>query len=312
MTVVSAFGTFPVVEFSFREAQIEFGCHDTRRHRDDSVTNQHDDRRNELTRHCHRSDISIPDRRDGHDAPIDRLRDTAESGVPGDHPFHDIHRRPEDHSDGDDEKEEDRDLGETGPERIHDEVCLSDVPRHFQNTENPQQSQDADDEEILGTGQEDSEIRWNDGEDIDDPEKAEKVACFSPHHDHPHDILDRKEDREDPFHDEEKAAVFCLQLRDALEHHDADTDSNEPEQNNVKGPARLCIGKKNDAIEPVPQAAALVLGGMAALIFKHDSVKHAGALRCQAGKASIRRFDESGTGKFHLSSGVPRPYRLPL
>ena len=93
------------------------GRHNTRRDRDNRITDQHHDRRQETSDGCHRRYVSVANSRHRHDRPIDAVRNIIELRT-GPVSFHHIHNRTDRSHQDQDKKEKHEYLRSTDPERL--------------------------------------------------------------------------------------------------------------------------------------------------------------------------------------------------
>lgn len=101
----------------------------------------------------------------------------------------------------------------------------------FQNAEDAHQAQDPDDHQIMCVCRNQSDIRWQYGQQINDAEEAFRVcpALWSAHQ--AKNVLDREDAGYDQFSGEEETAVLVSQRMYAVQHYRGNAGENNDNQN---------------------------------------------------------------------------------
>ena len=147
----------------------EFHCDDPGGNGDDGVTGEHGEGCDHLAHDGHRCNIAITDRGDGDNGPIDALGNGGESAR---FSFNHIHDGAHEEDEHQQDFEKDDDLLKTFPQGRHELVGLDEVAGELQYPENTKQPERPDCQQEIGLFQEQSEIGWKDGDQIDDPHET--------------------------------------------------------------------------------------------------------------------------------------------
>src|SRR5690606_8300250 len=221
----------------------KLGRHDSRRHGDEGIPDQHDDRGDRLTGDGLGYDVAITYGRDGHHRPINAYGDADEAVVAA---FRDVHRTAEDDDQQEDEGEEHEDLAQAAPDGDAHHPDLFQERYEFQDPEDAKQPEDPNDDEIVVSRDEQAEVGRQDGGQVDQAPEAQDVFPTVVRDIDTEEILDRENTRDDPFEDVEKTGVAGLEPGHALQDHGQDADHDHPEQDDVKCLAGRGIRAEDD------------------------------------------------------------------
>ena len=108
------------------------------------------------------------------------------------------------------------------------------MPRHFENTKNPEKAENPHDHQMLNPQIEQQQIGRTDREQINDSKEAEDIGPLLSHYPDPNGILDGKENRKDPLQTVKHLMIFLIQSFNALEHDNDNAQPNQPKQHNIK------------------------------------------------------------------------------
>lgn len=118
-------------------ARNEFRGHDSCWYRNDAVTHNHDDGRDELTQRRNRRDVAKTDRGQGDDCPVNAYRDVREAAFRA---FHHIHNRPQDDAKHQNRKDKHQDFGAAFPQRYYEQIARAHEMNELQDAEDAQQA----------------------------------------------------------------------------------------------------------------------------------------------------------------------------
>jgi len=170
-------------------------------------------------------------------------------------PFDDVHDRADDDDDDGDEAEEDEDLAPARHQRAAERAVLLDVLGELEDSKEPQQAQQADVDQCVQPREEEGRPRRRDGDDVDDPEAARRVAQRPLHAHEAGDVLDREDDGEEPLEQLQRRSPARVQRLEAVDHDDGDAGEDQPDQDEVEGPPGAGVGLEDDPVERESPAA---------------------------------------------------------
>ena len=153
------------------------GRNDTGGNSYNSVTDKHDDCRQETAQWSDRCDITVAHGCHGDNGPVDAVGNIVEFRT-GLCAFNHIHDRAHGSDQNKDEEKENEDFGRTDPQRAQKQVAFVDKKEKFENTEHTDQPERTDDQQIMGAMKEKAEVDRQSGEQIDDAEKTEDVFAW--------------------------------------------------------------------------------------------------------------------------------------
>lgn len=140
----------------------------------DGVADEHDDGRDEAAHGRDGRDVAIAHGGHGDDGPVDAVGDVVElraRGIALDGIHHRAHGRDEDEH----EKEEDENLRRADPQRPQQQVAFVDEGKELEDAEDADEAEGADDEQVVCTVEEETQVDGQCGQQVDDAEKAENV-----------------------------------------------------------------------------------------------------------------------------------------
>lgn len=149
------------------------GRNDSRRYGNDGVTQQHDYRGYQLPDGRDGGNIAIAYSGQRDDSPIDGLGDTGKIGIAPS--FDQVHDRAENGDEQEKKKHEDHNLGHAGAYRSHEHIACRDEVVQAQDTEDPQQSKDAEDHQHLCSAIDKGYIGGKYGDEVYDAVKGKDV-----------------------------------------------------------------------------------------------------------------------------------------
>jgi hypothetical protein len=146
--------------------------------------------------------------------------------------------------------QEDDDLPSAPLECDGELLGLADIAGQLEDPENAEKTQPPDDQQGLGPGEEHTQVRRDDGQQIHDPEETPGVVPRVSHRDEPQDVLDGEENGEHPFHHPQLGAKAGPDPRHALQHHRHQAEDDGNQEGNIEGFAGGGIGLEYYLVEP--------------------------------------------------------------
>ena len=152
-------------------------CHNTGGDGDDRITQQHHHRREEFSRRGHRRHVAKAHSGHRHDGIINRSAQIRELCVRC-ISLHDVHQCA-DAGDQDEDKEEiDQNLVETPAQRFQEKITFIEKTEQTEHAKHANEPDGAKQKHVARSGEDERQIRWSGGDEIDDAEEAERI--FSP------------------------------------------------------------------------------------------------------------------------------------
>ena len=258
MPFQSALGTGAMIHANLGKTGIQLRSHYTGGNCNDSISDQDNNRCEKLPHYRRRSHVPVANRRNRDNRPIDGLGHIRKSIILGDQPLDHEHHGPQDHRNRDYAENEDRDLGPTRSEGVHEMIGLPHVTPHLQHTEDSKETQDPHDHEIVGSGEENRQVGRKNRNEVNDSVEAENVAFLVPDDPDPGSVFDGEENGENPFHDEEELAMLGVNGIDAFQHHDDDADPDRNHKDHVECLGSRSVREKDHPPDTILQIVALV------------------------------------------------------
>ena len=236
-----------------------FCGHDASRNRDNSITEDHHQGCKCLANRGLRRNVSVSNSGQCYDGPINAFRNRRESILLT---FDQVHQGPQERDQNHNGKNEQGYLSGAVSQCEHKKVSLFQVLDELEHTEDAQDPEQSDNEEELRTREKDSQIGRDSGEQIDNPKEAQGITR-RPHGSHkPEDILDREQDRKDPFKCDQKVTVARPNRGNAFQHHTDDAEYNYDDENNVECLARRRIESEDDRVDLAAPTRPLAVAGL--------------------------------------------------
>jgi hypothetical protein len=228
----------------------ELGGHDTGGHGDDAIPDQHEQDRQRTAEGRGRGEVAVAHRGERHDGPVHADRNAGEAvALALDH----VHERAHDDDDGHHGEQEDGDLPLAGAERLSQHLRLPQVLGELEHPEDPQQPEQADDEEALRTGSQQTQVAGEDRQQVDHAEGAPGVAPRLAHGGEPEPVLDREQGGKDPLESAELGAVPRSNAGHTLEHDHGHAGQDHDQQGQVEEAPGLRVGLEDDLVYSAPK-----------------------------------------------------------
>ncbi len=148
-----------------------------RRHGDDGVAEQHNERRQHLANACNGRNVAIAHGCHRYYRPVDARADAAEIGIHA--AFHHKHQRADDGNEDENEEEINQNLVQTLANGCKQQIALIDEREEFEDPEYTQKAKHTQDNHIAETREEHAEIGRKNGEQVYDAEKTEHIVAFA-------------------------------------------------------------------------------------------------------------------------------------
>jgi hypothetical protein len=229
-----------------------------------SVTQQHNSSRQKLPDGSGRGDIAIAYGTHRHNTPVDSIGDIGEWSA-GLLAFNHVHKGTYADVEYQHKAEEDKYLGKTALQGEEQQVSLLQKVEELKDTKNAYQTEGADDEEETCTGEYESEIEGQNGEEVYNAKETQYITLGLGRTVDANDILQRKEDIEGilqyyqslvcQFFNTAIMGMHQVGYREygivygTLEYGDEHTQDNAHYQCHIEGLSPKGIGTEDDGIE---------------------------------------------------------------
>src|SRR6056297_232044 len=222
----------------------ELGKENPERYRDDAVTRDHDQRRDDLAQRGDRRDVPVAHGGQRHYGPVHALRNAVETGFLA---FHEVHHGGEDHHQGQHHVDEHQGLAPAGPQYLQQNVGVAYVAVQVHDAEQAENPQDPDHQHGGGARQDQAEIGRQDGQQVDDAEEAAGIVEAVAHAVETQSVLDGEQQREAPLDRVKRLPVAGVEAVDRRQRHHGDADQDGGDQHQVEPLSGARVGAEDDA-----------------------------------------------------------------
>lgn len=226
-----------------------FRTHNSRRHGNDPVTHDHDDRCQHLAQRSGGKDVAVSHRGQSHDTPVHRKRNIIKSIL---RTFDQVHQGSHDDTDDQDRKEEHKYLHPAVLYSSPEFVGFPDIVGRLQDPEDPEQPEGPDGEEEIVAAKEEHQVGRNGGQQIHYSIEAEDVGPRLPDGDHPQDVFNGKNNGDDPLCQVKYLEILYIQRSHTLQHDQCDTEYNDQKKGDIEELTRGGISLVDHFMQFVP------------------------------------------------------------
>lgn len=149
----------------------EGGADDTRGDGDNRVAQQHDERREEAAEEGDGRDVAVAHGGHRDHRPVERRAQVGEGGI-GLSALNDVHHGAHTCNQNQHKEEIDGNLVEALAQRPQQQLPLVDEGEQAEDAEDADEADATQDDHVAGVGDEDAEVGWQDGQQVDDAEEA--------------------------------------------------------------------------------------------------------------------------------------------
>ena len=171
MLMVAAATAFAFLLHGFNR-RCYFKGHNPRRNCNDTITHYHNKTGDEFAQTGNRGYISEPYCCESCDCPVDPRGD---AGEPAGFTFDEVHQGSDNYYHHEDGKKKHKDFIPAGSKGINNDTSFPGVTCNFQDTEDSEQTEGTDHCESHCTGEEQVEVSWDNGHEVNNPVKTENI-----------------------------------------------------------------------------------------------------------------------------------------
>jgi len=206
------------------------------------VTSEHGHRGQNLSQNRDWGNIPVAHRGDGDNGPVDTLGDGSKSVHLS---FNKIKHGAQDQYQGKHCTEEDDDLSKALLKCPDQEGGFFQISSQFKYPEYSEQPECTDGKQEGGVIKYQTHVSGKDGQQVHNPKKTGHVFPRTGGAIYSEQILQGKDNGEEPFGSDKEMFVGLLKGGNTLQHHDSDAENDHPEQDHIKCFSSPCIGAKN-------------------------------------------------------------------
>lgn len=224
----------------------QFHGEDAGGHGDNAVAQDHDHAGENAAQHGVRGNVAVTNGRERDDRPVDAARDAVEPILLAFDQIHDCAYNEDDREDGEDE---DRDLAPAGAKRGHERLALLREMRELEDAEDTKEPQNANHQEVIRGGDEESYVAGQKRDKVDDSVEAPDVTQRTLDAKQTCDVLESEKDREGPLGIVQENGMRGPDGLYAFEHYDSDAQPDRDQQTNVEYFSAARAALEDDQVE---------------------------------------------------------------